>query len=83
MHLDGGMTKVSLLRTEGKGLADGGITWEIPTSIIPMHLRTIGSYFVIVAPNLRPNTSDSIEAIREMIRQIRVEELPESERSKI
>ena len=48
MHLNEGYTKVSLERTEGVGLADGGITWDIPTAAIPAHLRAIGSRFVIV-----------------------------------
>ena len=64
MHLNGGMTKVSLERTEGSGMADGGITWDIPTDDIPMHLRHIGSRFVVVTTMLRPEPGDSAEAIR-------------------
>lgn len=75
MHLDSGFTKVSVVRTEGQGLADGGITWDIPTSAIPVHLRSIGSRFVVVAQRFTPEASDSAEHIREMRQQIQIEEI--------
>ena len=49
-HLNG-YTKVLVERTQGLGLADGGIAWDIPTSIIPLHLRTIGSRFILKSPS--------------------------------
>jgi hypothetical protein len=75
MHLNSGITKVSFLRTEGKGLADGGITWDIPTVAIPIHLRSIGSRFMVIAPSFTPDASDSAESIREMCQQIQIEEI--------
>ena len=45
-HLNG-YTKVLLERTDGVGLADGGIVWDISTEIIPAHLRKIGSRFIV------------------------------------
>lgn len=36
-----------LERTEGHGMADGGIVWELWTKDIPFHLRQIGSRFVV------------------------------------
>ena len=61
MHLNGRVTKVSLERTEGSGMADGGITWDIPTDDIPVHLRAIGSRFVVVTTMLRPEAGDTAE----------------------
>jgi hypothetical protein len=45
-HLNG-YTKVLLERTDGAGLADGGIVWDIDTENIPAHLRRIGSRFIV------------------------------------
>ena len=45
-HLNG-YTKVVFERTEGVGMADGGITGDIPTEVIPAPLRKIGSRFMI------------------------------------
>jgi hypothetical protein len=47
MHLNEGFTQVLLERTEGIGMADGGIRWDIPTELIPPDLRAIGSRFVV------------------------------------
>jgi len=49
-HLNG-YTKVLVERTEGLGLADGGIIWEISTQIIPLQLRKIGSRFIVKMPS--------------------------------
>ena len=49
-HLNG-YTKVLWERTEGVGLADGGIVWDITTAMIPPHLRAIGSRFILKAPS--------------------------------
>ena len=45
MHLNGGFTKLLCKKTIGIGLADGGITIDIPTKTIPFNLRKIGSRF--------------------------------------
>ena len=47
-HLNEGFTRVILERTIGVGLADGGVEQEIPTEIIPDHLRKIGSCFILI-----------------------------------
>ena len=47
-HLSEGYTKVVVEITEGVGLADGGCWWDIPTKVIPPHLRCIGSRFYLV-----------------------------------
>lgn len=80
MHLNSGITKVSLLRTEGQGLAGGGVTWDIPTEAIPVHLRSIGSRMIVVVPRFTPEASDSPAHIREMCRQIQIEEIPDEAR---
>jgi hypothetical protein len=49
MHLPENWTKILLVRTYGLGLADGGAYWDIPTEVIPPHLRLIGSRFVILS----------------------------------
>jgi hypothetical protein len=46
-HLNNDYTKILLERTKGIGMANGGIDWDIPTKIIPIHLRKIGSRFLI------------------------------------
>ncbi|HEY9848804.1 MAG TPA: hypothetical protein V6D28_05070 [Leptolyngbyaceae cyanobacterium] len=77
MHLNGGYTKVTLERFEGNGLANGGITWDIPTQKIPFHLRNIGSRFLVIG-KLLYSPQDTIEKIREMYFQIEIEELQET-----
>ncbi|HQU82127.1 MAG TPA: hypothetical protein PKY59_03330 [Pyrinomonadaceae bacterium] len=57
-HLNEGFTKVLVEKTIGVGLADGGITWDIPTEKIPFHLRQIGSRFVV---STDVNSFESIE----------------------
>jgi hypothetical protein len=47
MHLPGGHTRVLLTRTLGQGMADGGISWELPTEAIPPELRGIGNRFLV------------------------------------
>jgi len=70
MHLDAGFTKVSLLRTISKGLADGGLTWDIPTSAIPSHLRAIGSEFVVCAARFTPESNDSADDLRRVCQDV-------------
>lgn len=73
MHLNGGHTRVALERTFGLGLADGGIEWDIPTDIIPKHLRRIGSRFILISNNPKPEESDDIHTIRQTIANVTVE----------
>jgi hypothetical protein len=49
MHVNGGFTRVSVESMEGEGLADGRVEWEIPTHLIPPHLRNIGCRFIVSA----------------------------------
>jgi hypothetical protein len=77
MHLNEGYTRVFLERTEGLGMANGSITWDIPTEIIPPHLRLLGSRFVVITEALWPDPGDSARERRDAI-FYRVEELEES-----
>jgi len=74
MHLNGGYTKVIVERTEGIGLADGGIEWEIPTAKIPQHLRRIGSRFIVASEAIWPGEKDTIESLKEACSRIEIEE---------
>ena len=69
MHLDGGYTKVALERTQGVGLANGGIDWDIPTHNIPAHLRSEGARFIIVTESIWPDDSDTAEELAATQRQ--------------
>ena len=61
-HLNG-YTKVMVERTEGVGLADGSIVWDISTELIPAHLRQIGSRFIVrYTPPSREEMND-VDAI--------------------
>jgi hypothetical protein len=62
-HLNG-YTKVLLERTEGAGMADGGIVWEISTDLISAHLRKIGSRFIVQYAPLTPEEMNNVDAIR-------------------
>jgi hypothetical protein len=75
MHLDAGYTRVSVIRTEGQGWANGGAEWDIPTQCIPHHLRSIGSEFLVVTPRFTPEEHDSPEDIRRIRDQIEIREL--------
>ena len=70
MHLPGGFTRVLLF-----ALADGKFRWDIPTDRIPPHLRSIGSEFLVIMPRFTPEPGDTPDAIREICRQVQVEEL--------
>lgn len=67
MHLNEGYTKLLVERTEGLGLADGGATWDIPTRIIPSHLRPLGCRFVVVTEALWPERGDTASELRDAI----------------
>jgi hypothetical protein len=80
MHLNGSYTRVSLLRTEGLGA--GGITWDIRTDAIPLHLRAIGTHFLVLMPSFTPDAQDSPDDIRRVIDQVEIQELPEYDSGK-
>ena len=71
MHLPGGFTRVILFEL-------GDRRWEIPTDSIPLRLRRIGSEFFVITPRFTVEATDTPEAVREMCRQVHVEELHES-----
>ena len=52
MHLPESYTKVLVECTLGVGMADGGIYWDIPTSVILRHLRGMGSRFIVETTSL-------------------------------
>jgi hypothetical protein len=52
MHLPSGYSRVLLESTVGVGLAGGGIHWDIPTEAIPLHLRRLGSRFIVFATSV-------------------------------
>ena len=79
MHLNGGYTKISLERTEGLGMANGGIEWDIPTRLIPPHLRPIGSRFLIVTNVVSAvEPSDTADELRAVCDSYTIEELDET-----
>jgi hypothetical protein len=80
MHLNGGYTRVSVVRTEGLGMADGGILWDIPTEAIPAHLRAVGAQFLAVVPRFTPEDQDSPDDIRRMLAQVAIQELTGKDR---
>lgn len=47
-HRKSGMTTVLLNSPEARKTVRRKATWEIPTSIIPIHLRAVGSHFTLV-----------------------------------
>jgi hypothetical protein len=77
-HLNG-YTKVMLERTEGIGLADGGIVWDISTEIIPAHLRRIGSRFIVQYRSPSTEEMNAIDAIRGLRSRIEIKELIETQ----
>jgi hypothetical protein len=76
-HLNG-YTKVLVERTEGVGLADSGIMWELPTERIPHHLREIGSRFSVQIVPLSPEEENDPLAIHDAKNRFEIFELSES-----
>ncbi len=70
MHLPGGCTRVVLFAIDR-----GAIRQDIPTEVIPLHLRPIGSEFLVVLPRFTVEDTDSVDAIRAMCRHVQVEDL--------
>lgn len=75
MHLNEGFTKVSLDGTRETGLADGVVSWDIPTHLIPVRLRRIGSRLVVVRRTLRPEPNDSVAELRLAANDVLIEPL--------
>jgi hypothetical protein len=70
-HLNG-YTKVVVERTEGVGLAEGGIVWELPTERIPVHLRRIGSRFIVQMYPLSPEAENDTAALHEVKNRFKI-----------
>jgi hypothetical protein len=66
-HHSEGLTRVVYDRIPFSGV-------DIPTDIIPVHLRRIGSRFVIVGNSITTEEADGIDEIRAAI-SVRIEEL--------
>jgi hypothetical protein len=78
MHLPAGYTKVLVEWTFGLGMADGGIDWDIPTEVIPLHLRAMGSRFLLLTTSLTGKLEAETmtdEQIRATIHQYSVREI--------
>lgn len=73
-HLNG-YTKVVVESSEGLGLADGGVVWELATAKIPPHLWKIGSRFIVETAPLSPEEESDVAAIREAQERIKIFEL--------
>lgn len=65
MQLPEGYTKVLVERTYGLGIADGGIYVDVPSKIIPPHLRAIGSRFVLITTPLTGTATLTPDQIRQ------------------
>ncbi len=48
--LEGGMTRVLVEASCPTGRPQDGVTWDLPTHLIPPRLRAAGSRFVVVLP---------------------------------
>jgi hypothetical protein len=73
-HLNG-YTKVSLQCGAGRGLGDGVVWWDIPTHLIPAHLRKIGSRFLVEYTPLDESEMDDVDAIHGAKNRIVIREL--------
>ena len=73
-HLNEGYTRVLMERlVDGRPVSLYDL--DIPTSIIPPHLRPLGSRFMLIWPSYRVEAADSAEEIRAAMKY-RVEETP-------
>jgi hypothetical protein len=72
-HRTNGLTVVLLDSQEYRKSLRGKATWDIPTSIIPARLRSIGSHFAIVQdPTFNRESSDPL-ALSTIYRHLKVE----------
>jgi hypothetical protein len=76
-----GMTIVSLDTPELRKTLGRNVTWEIPTSIIPERLRTVGSHLAVVQDPAFLRKSTDPMALSPTYRHVRVELLNEGSRS--
>ena len=74
-HLNG-YSKILLERTQGIGSADGDIVWDVTTDIIPIHLRKIGSRFIVRCLPLSPEEMNDPAMLRNADNRIEILELP-------
>jgi hypothetical protein len=72
-HRQNGMTIVLLNSPEARKTIRRKATWEIPTSIIPVHLRAVGSHFTLVQDPIFCRQSDDPLAKEPRCRHLRVE----------
>jgi hypothetical protein len=68
MHLPAGYCRVLLERTVASGQADGGVTWDLPIDVVPRHLRTLGSQFVVGWREITPEAGDPPQVLRSALR---------------
>jgi hypothetical protein len=75
MHLNSGLTKVAVERAVSSGMAKSEIYWDIPTDLIPLHLRAVGKRFVVVTSSGLPEPGDPADALRAAMQHITIEEI--------
>jgi hypothetical protein len=80
-HRQNGMTIVALDTPELQKTLGRNAMWDIPTSIIPERLRTVGSHFAIVQDPAFLRESPDPLALSPTYRHVRVELLNERSRS--
>lgn len=76
-HMNG-HTKVMVECSEGTGLADFGIMWELPTERIPYHLRKIGSRFIVQIAPLSPEEENDPAATHDAKNRFEIFEFGEA-----
>ena len=72
-HLNEGYTRV-LMDSLLDGVPASLYDLDVPTKIIPPHLRRLGSRFILVWPLFSVDATDSADEIRTLIK-LRVEEM--------
>jgi hypothetical protein len=85
MHLPEAWTKVLLVRTDGLGLANGGIYWDVPRAKIPEHPRNIGTVFLLETPlagNSATWMDNAVESHARRFEDLVITELPAEDASK-
>jgi len=75
MHLPEAFTRVRIL-----DIANGSHWWDIPTDSIPLHLRPIGSQFLVMSPRFTVEHFDTPDEIRQMCREVQVAELSNNDK---
>ncbi|MDG3004255.1 hypothetical protein [Paludisphaera mucosa] len=67
-------SRIVLERFEGNGMADGG-EWDVPTELIPVRLRALGSRFVVVGQFVGPEDGDTVDELREALKTLHIEDI--------